>query len=194
MIAEQVSNAKAIGGSWFARRRRRDEQAAATRASDALQQLMIRWGGPPALDERDDAWVERVTQAHLDADPRVIAAEQAVGQARETAHHELEQTRAARLVAYARVFGTGPVSRNPYSYLAARPAEQIAKTTADATAAREEAALLRTLTPTEALARIGEARTEQSAREAMGSARTRAGLRETPRQRQRQPQDSARSI
>jgi len=194
MIAEQVSNAKAIGGSWFARRRRRDEQAAATRASDALQQLMIRWGGPPALDERDDAWVERVTQAHLDADPRVIAAEQAVGQARETAHHELEQARAARLVAYARVFGTGPVSRNPYSYLAARPAEQIAKTTADATAAREEAALLRTLTPTEALARIGEARTEQSAREAMGSARTRAGLRETPRQRQRQPQDSARSI
>ncbi|PCC35859.1 TrwC relaxase [Brachybacterium sp. JB7] len=170
--AEQVRAA-----SWFGKRRARtDHETAGARAQQARQHLTDEWGGPPKWNERPNVWVERVTRPRVDADPRVIEAEREHRAARDALVSRPERAQTARLTAYARAFGTDKVLRNQYAYLAANPAQQVASATQTAKQAREEADLLRSLTPAEAVERIEQTRVAEAAREAHQAERRQAAL------------------
>ncbi|WP_454116380.1 hypothetical protein [Microbacterium aurum] len=153
--------------SWFGKRRARDEHAnAQTRTAEARQQVTSEWGEPPRWNERADAWVERITKPRIENDPRVIDAEQEHRAARDALLNRPEHAQTERLVAFARVFGSERVIRNQQAYLTTNPAQQTARARKTAKQAREEAELLRSLTPDEAIERIEQTRAEQAASEA----------------------------
>ncbi|MCT2007607.1 AAA family ATPase [Micrococcus lylae] len=165
--AEQEASEQVPASSWFGKRRARDEhENAQARTAEARQQVTSEWGEPPRSNERADAWVERVTRPRIDSDPRVIDAEQEHQAARDALLHRPERAQTERLVAFARVFGAETVIRNQQAYLTTNPMQQATRAANTARQAREEAALLRTLTPAEAVARIEQTRAEQAASEA----------------------------
>ncbi len=175
VAVEQTAGEQVRASSWFGKRRARDEhENAQARAREAHQQLTSEWGETPRWNERADSWVERVTRSRIDGDPRVIDAEQEHQAARDVMLYRPERAQTARLAAYARAFGAETVIRNQQAYLATNPAQQAAQAAKTAMRAREEAALLRTLTPAEAVERIEQSRAAEAAREARRAERERA--------------------
>lgn len=165
--AEQTAGEQVRASSWFGRRRARDEhEDARAHARAARQELASEWGEPPRWNERADAWVERVTRPKIDADLRVVEAEQTQRAARDEDLSRPERAQTARLAAFGRVFGTEQVFRNRTAYLSTNPAQRAASAAQAATRARAEAELLRSLTPTEAVARIEQTRDAEAARRA----------------------------
>lgn len=174
---EQTAGEQVRTASWFGKRRARTEhENAQARTREAHRQLTSEWGEPPRWNERADAWVERVTRPRIDGDPRVIDAEQEHQTARKAMLYRPERAHTARLAAYARAFGAETVFRNQQAYLTTNPAQQATRATKTAKQAREEAALLRSLTPTEAAKRIEQTRAAQAAREAQRVEQERASL------------------
>ena len=170
-VAAQTAGEQVRVAGWFGKRRARDEhEEAKARASITRHQLANEWSEPPRWNERADAWVERVTRPKINANPRVIEAEQEHQTARDELLSMPERAQTARLAAFGRVFGAEQVLRNREAYLRTNPAQRATSTAQAAKHAREEAELLRSLTPAEAIARIEQTRAEQAAREA---ARTR---------------------
>ena len=173
--AEQEASEQVRASSWFGKRRARDEhENAQARTAEARQQVTSEWGEPPRWNERADAWVDRVTRPRIDSDPRVIDAEQEHRAARDALLHRPERAQTERLVAFARVFGAETVIRNQQAYLTANPAQQTARAAKTARQAREEVALLRSLTPTGAAERIEQTRAEQAVWEAQRAKREQA--------------------
>ena len=101
------------------------------------------WGEPPRWNERPDAWVERVTRPKIDADPRLIDAEQEHQAARDEVLSRPERAQTARLATFGRVFGAEQVFRNRKAYLRTNPAQQAAHAAQAAQQARDEAERLR---------------------------------------------------
>ena len=175
--AEQTAVEQARAVSWFGKRRARTEhENAKTRTREAHQQLASEWGEPPRWNEPTDAWVERVTRPRIDGDARVIDTEQEHQTARKALLHRPKQAHTARLAAYARAFGAETVIRNQQAYLTTNPAQQAARAAKTAKQAREEAALLRSLTPAEAAKRIEQTRAAEAARDAQQAEQRRAAL------------------
>lgn len=149
------------------RRARAEHDTAQTLAHDAERRLTTAWGAPPRWNENSASWVERVTRARIDADPRVIEANEQRQAAAKAVRKTLEPNPWPRLSAYARIFGTETVEKHRASYADARPhsiAENQARTAA---LARAEIETLRALTPAEAVERIEQSRAvEQARREA----------------------------
>ncbi|HCU76940.1 MobF family relaxase [Leucobacter triazinivorans] len=173
--AEQEASEQVRASSWFGKRRARDEhENAQARTAEARQQVTIEWGEPSRLNERADAWVERVTRPRIENDPRVIDAKQEHQAARNALLNRPERAQTERLVAFARVFGAETVIRNQQAYLTTNPAQQAARARKTARQAREEAELLRSLTPAEAAERIEQTRAEEAARNAWRAERERA--------------------
>lgn len=165
--AEQATSQQLRGSGWFGKRRARDEhKEAKAHASTIRHQLVSEWGEPPRWNERADAWVERVTRQKIDADPRLIDAEREHQAARDEVLCRPERAQTARLAAFRRVFGAEQVLRDREAYLRTNPAQRATSAAQAAKQAREEAALLRSLTPTEAVARIEQTRVEQAVRDA----------------------------
>ncbi|MGK0742016.1 MobF family relaxase [Leucobacter sp. Z1108] len=163
---EQTAGEQVRAASWFGRRRARDEHdRAKARTHDARQQLSNEWGELPRLNERAEAWVERVTRPKIDTDPRLIEAEQVHQVARDEVLNGPERAQAARLVVYGRIFGTERVFRNRDAYLSPNPSQRAKSATQTAKYARAEAELLRSLTPADAITRIELARVAEAARE-----------------------------
>lgn len=76
-VAAQTAGEQVRVAGWFGKRRARDEhEEAKARASTTRHQLANEWSEPPRWNERADAWVERVTRPKINANPRVIEAEQ----------------------------------------------------------------------------------------------------------------------
>ena len=173
--AEQEASEQVRAASWFGKRRARAaHENAQARTAGARQQVTSGWGEPPRGDERAGARVERVTRPRIDSDPRVLDAEQEHRAARDALLHRPERAHTERLAAYARVFGAETVIRNQQAYLTASPAQQAAPAAKTAKQAREEAALLRALSPAEAAERIEQTRAAQAAWEARRAERERA--------------------
>ncbi|MGO3234269.1 MAG: MobF family relaxase, partial [Microbacterium sp.] len=165
--AEQEASKQVRASSWFGKRRARDEhENVQTRTAEACQQVTSEWGEPPRWNARADAWVERVTRPRIDSDPRVLDAEREHRAARDALLNRPERAQTERLVAFARVFGSERVIRNQQAYLTTNPAQQAARAANTASQAREEAELLRTLTPAEAIERIEQTRAAQASRDA----------------------------
>lgn len=172
---ERVAGDQARTASWFGKRRARDEhEHARARASTARQRLANEWGEIPTLNEAADGWAERVTRSRVDGDPRVLDAEQQQQEARDALLSRPQRAQAARVAAYARMFGPEAVSRNRQAYLSANPAQQAVRTAEAARLAKEEAELLRSLTPSDAAARIEQTRAAQAALAAEKTERERA--------------------
>lgn len=172
---EHTAGEQVRASSWFGKRRARDEhENAQARTAEARQQVTSEWGEPPRWNERADAWVERVTRPRIDSDPRVIDAEQEHRAARDALLHRPERAQTERLVAFARVFGAETVIRNQQAYLTTNPMQQATRAAKTAKQAREEAELLRSLTPAEATERIEQTRAAQAEREAQRAERERA--------------------
>src|SRR5690625_3441124 len=173
--AEQEASEQVRTSSWFGKRRARDEhENAQARTAEARQQVTSEWGEPPRWNERAGAWVERVTRPRIDGDSRVLDAEQEHRAARDALLKRPERAQTERLVAFARVFGSERVIRNQQAHLTTNPAQQAARAAKTAKQAREEAALLRALTPAEAAERIEQTRAAQAVREAQRAERERA--------------------
>lgn len=186
--AENAAGEQARAASWFGKRRARTEhENAQARTREAHQQLTSEWGEPPRWNERADSWVERVTRPRIDGDPRVLDAEQEHQVARDALLHRPERAQTAPLAAFARAFGAETVIRNQQAYLTTNPAQQAARAAKTAKQAREEAALLRSLTPAEAVARIEQTRAAQAAREAQRVERERARLHDFDQQHRSTP-------
>ncbi|MGO1629162.1 MAG: AAA family ATPase, partial [Microbacterium sp.] len=172
--AEQEASKQVRASSWFGKRRARDEhENVQTRTAEACQQVTSEWGEPPRWNARADAWVERVTRPRIDSDPRVLDAEREHRAARDALLNRPERAQTERLVAFARVFGSERVIRNQQAYLTTNPAQQAARAANTASQAREEAELLRTLTPAEAIERIEQTRAAQASRDAQLAERER---------------------
>jgi hypothetical protein len=173
--AEQEASEQVRASTWFGKRRARDEhENAQARTAEARQQVTSEWGEPPRWNDRADAWVERVTRPRIDSDPRLIDAEQEHRAARDALLNRPERAQTERLVAFARVFGAETVIRNQQAYLTTNPAQQTARAAKTARQAREEVALLRSLTPTGAAERIEQTRAEQAVWEAQRAKREQA--------------------
>ncbi|QBE50362.1 TrwC relaxase [Leucobacter triazinivorans] len=174
---EQTAGKQVRGSSWFGKRRARDEhETAKRRTHDARQQLASEWGELPRWNERADTWVKRVTRPKIDADPRVVDAEQEHRAARDEVLRRPERAQTARLAAFGRVFGAEQVFRNRAAYLSTNPAQRAQSAAQTAKHARDEAELLRSLTPAEAVARIEQTRVAQVESEAKQSEQERARL------------------
>lgn len=132
------------------------------------------WGEPPKWNERADAWVERVTRPRIENDPRVLDTEQEHQTARDALLNRPERAQTERLIALAQAFGKERVIRNQQAYLTTNPMQQATRAAKTAKQAREEAELLRSLTPAEATERIEQTRAAQAEREAQRAERERA--------------------
>ena len=112
------------------------------------------------------------TRPRIDADPRVIEAEQQHATAAQALHAALEPNPWPSLGVYARIFVEETVRQNPGAYVNARPARLVEYATRTAQHARAEADALCTLTPAEAVERIRHPRaSEEAKREAAPDAR-----------------------
>ncbi|WP_448233405.1 MobF family relaxase [Microbacterium lacticum] len=163
--AEQTAGAKVRAAGRFRKRRAVTEHdTAQTVARDARRRLAKAWGEPPRWGESQAAWVERVTQPQIDADPRVVEAEQQCAATAQTLHAVIEPNPWPSIGVYARVFGDDAVRKNPGSYVNARPARQAEDATRTAQHARAEVETLRALTPADAVRRIELTRATEQAR------------------------------
>src|SRR5690625_4025992 len=172
---ERAARDRLRAASRFGKRRARTEhETAQARTRQVREQLAEDWGAPPRWNEDAEAWMQRVTRARIDADPRVTEAEREHRAARDAIVNRPEQERTARLAAYARVFGRDAVLRNQHAYLSASPLQRAKSASQTAKHARAEAKLLRSLTPDEAVERIEQTRAERAAREALRAEREHA--------------------
>lgn len=103
-------------------------------------------------------------QAQIDADPRVVEAEEQRAATAHNLHTAIEPNPWPTIGVYARVFGDEAVRKNPGAYVNARPARQAEDATRTAQHARAEAETLRALTPAEAVERIKQTRAAEEAR------------------------------
>ncbi|WP_447943013.1 MobF family relaxase [Microbacterium aurum] len=140
------------------RRATAEHHTAQAVASEAKGKLTKAWGAPPRWNESNEAWVERVTRPWIDADRRVIEAEQQHASAAQTLHAALEPSPWPNLRVYAHIFGDDTVRKNPGLYVNARPARQVEDTTRISQQARAEVDALRAFTPSEAAERITKIR------------------------------------
>lgn len=163
--AEQTAGAKARAAGRFRRRRAVTEHdTAQTVARDAKRRLTEAWGEPPRWNETQAAWIERVTQPRVDADPRVVEVDQQRTETGQALHTMIEPNPWPSIGIYARIFGEDTVRKNPGAYVNARPARQAEDATRTAQDARAEAEALRALTPAEAVERIAQTRAAEEAR------------------------------
>lgn len=163
--AEQAAGAKVRAAGRFRKRRAATEHdTAQTAARDAKRCLAKTWGEPPRWNETRAAWVERVTRPQIDADPRVVDAEEQRAAAGQALHAVIEPNPWPSIGVYARIFGEETVRNNPGAYLNARPTRQAESSTRTAQQARAEAETLRALAPAEAVERIKETRAAEEAR------------------------------
>ncbi len=163
--AEQTAGAKARAAGRFAKRRATAEHDTAQAvAQDAKRRLAKTWGEPPRWNETQTAWVERVTGPRVDADPRVVEAEQQRAATGQALHAMLEPNPWPSIGIYARVFGEETVRKNPGVYVNTRPARQAEDATRTAQHARAEAETLRTVPPAEAVERIAQTRAAEEAK------------------------------
>lgn len=154
------------GVGWFGSRRAAAEhRSAQTLAQTARQRLVATWGEPPRWHEDTSLWIERVTRARVDADPRVTAATARRVDAARELHAALEMGPWLKLQTYANIFGSQVVDRHLDAYLNARPHEIARDQTRTAARARAEAELLKALTPTEAAERIAQNRMTEKTRQ-----------------------------
>lgn len=141
--------------------------AAQALAQAAEQRLASTWGGLPWWNEDSASWVERVTRARIDADPRVIEATAKRDAAAEALHKALEPDRWPRLHIYTRIFGAETVMRNRASYLNAPPHSNAENQARTARQARTEIETLRALAPVDAVRRIEQTHAvQETARDA----------------------------
>jgi len=162
---EQTASANVRTAGRFKKRRAATERdTAQTVARDAKRRLTKTWGEPPRWGETQQAWVERVTTPQIDADSRVVEAEQRRAATAHALHAVNEQNPWPTIGVYARVFGDDVVRKNPGAYVNARPARQAADATRTAQQARAEAETLRAMTPAEAVERIKQTRAAEEAR------------------------------
>ncbi len=163
--AEQTASAKVHAAGRFKKRRAATERdTAQTVARDAKRRLTKAWGEPPRWNETQQAWIERVTRPQIDADPRVVEAEEQRAATAHNLHTAIEPNPWPTIGVYARVFGDEAVRKNPGAYVNARPARQAEDATRTAQHARAEAETLRALTPAEAVERIKQTRAAEEAR------------------------------
>ncbi|MGO1265565.1 MAG: MobF family relaxase [Microbacterium gubbeenense] len=163
--AEKTAHEKAwIVGRLKKRRATAEHDAARGVARDVERVLKRAWGDLPRWNEGENAWVERVTRPRIDADPRVIEAEQQHATAAQALHAALEPNPWPSLGVYARIFGEETVRQNPGAYVNARPARLVEDATRTAQHARAEADALCTLTPAEAVERIRQTRASEEAK------------------------------
>ena len=189
--AERAAGERMRSVTLFGRRRAQDEhEAAQARSTEAHGRLTSEWGAAPRANEPADAWVEKVTHPKIENNPRVVDAEQEHRAARDALLGRPEQAQTARFIAFARVFGTESVSRNRPAYLSANPALQVARAAEAARQARDEAELLRSLTPAEAAERIGQTRAAQAVREPQRIQRERASRDDLGHQHRSTPEQS----
>ncbi len=162
-----ASDSVRAAGRFTKRRATAEHRTAKTMAQDAERQLTTAWGAPPRWGESSASWIERVTRPRIDADPRVIEAEQQHAETAQAFHAVLEPNPWPSIGVYARIFGEDAVRKNPGAYVNARSARQVEEATRAAQQARAEAEALRALTPVEAVRRIVQTRAaEQAQREA----------------------------
>ncbi|GGM35216.1 TraA/ATP-dependent exoDNAse/relaxase [Microbacterium saperdae] len=162
--AEQVASAKVRTAGRFKKRRATAEHGTAqTVARDAKRRLVKGWGEPARWGEAQADWVERVTGPQVNADPRVVEAEQRRAATGRALHAAIEPNPWPTIGVYARVFGDDAVRKNPGAYVNARPARQAEDATRTAQQARAEAETLRALTPSEAIERIAQTRAAEEA-------------------------------
>ena len=165
--AEKKALDKVRAAGMFKKRRAiAEHDTAQGTARSAKRKLTKAWGEPPRWNENQAAWVERVTRPRIEADPRVIEAEQQRATAAHALHAALEPNPWPSIAVYARIFGEDAVRKNPGVYVNARPARQVEDATRTARHARAEAEVLRELTPAEAVERIKQTRaSEETKRE-----------------------------
>ena len=163
--AEQTASAKMRTAGWFKKRRTTTECDTAQSATrDAKRRLAKAWGEPPRWNESQSAWVERVTKPRIDADPRVVEAEQQRAAAAHDLHTMMEPNPWSSISIYVRIFGEEAVRKNPGAYVNARPTRQAEDATRTAQQARAEAKTLRAMTPAEAVERIKLTRAAEETR------------------------------
>lgn len=163
-VEKIASDRVRAAGRFTKRRATAEHRTAQTIAEDAERRLTAAWGEPPRWGESSASWVERVTRPRIDADPRVIQAEQQHAEAAQAFHAVLEPNPWPSIGVYARVFGEDTVRKNPGAYVNARPARQAEDAARAAQHAREEADTLRALTPVEAIERIKQTRAAEEAK------------------------------
>lgn len=165
--AERAASDRVRAAGRFTKRRATAEhRTAKTLAQDAERRLTAAWGEPPRWNERRASWVERVTKPKIDADPRVIEAEQQHAEAAQAFHAVLEPNPWPSIGVYARIFGEDTVRKNPGAYVNVRPARQAEEAIRTAQRARTEAETLRGLTPAESVERIKQTRVAEEAQRA----------------------------
>ena len=163
--AEQSAHDRVRAAGRFKKRRAATEHdTTQTVARDAKRRLTKMWGEPPRWNESQAAWAERVTRPQIDADPRVVEAEQQRATTAQALHAVIEPNPWPNIGVYARVFGEEVVRKNPGVYVNARPTRQAEDATRTAQQARAEAETLRALTPAEAVERIKQTRAAEEAR------------------------------
>lgn len=163
--AEQTAGAKVRAARRFKKRRAVTEHdTVQTAARDAKRRLTKAWGEPPRWNENRSAWIERVTTPQIDADPRVIEAEQQRTATAQALHSVIGPNPWPTIGVYARVFGDDAVRKNPGAYVNARPARLAEDATRTAQQARAEAETLRAMAPAEAVERIKQTRAAEEAR------------------------------
>lgn len=162
-VQKNASDRVRAVGRFKKRRATAEHHTAQTIAEDAERRLTDAWGEPPRWNESGASWVERVTRPRIDADPRVIEAEQQHAAAAQAFHAVLEANPWPSIGVYARIFGEDAVRKNPGAYVNARPAHQVEDATRTAQHARKEAETLRALTPAEAAERIKQTRAAEEA-------------------------------
>lgn len=154
-------------GRFTKRRATAEHHTAKTMAQDAERRLAAAWGEPPRWSESSASWVERVTRPRIDADPRVIEAEQKHAEAAQAFHAVLEPNPWPSIGVYARIFEEDAVRNNPGAYVNARPARQAEDAARTAQHARTEAETLRALSPVEAVERIKQTRAAEETKRAL---------------------------
>ena len=89
--AEKKALDKVRAAGMFKKRRAiAEHDTAQGTARSAKRKLTKAWGEPPRWNENQAAWVERVTRPRIEADPRVIEAEQQRATAAHALHAALE--------------------------------------------------------------------------------------------------------
>ncbi|GAA2113501.1 MobF family relaxase [Kocuria atrinae] len=162
---EQTASAKVRTARRFRKRRATTEHdTAQIVARDAKRRLTKTWGEPPRWNETQQAWVERIITPQIDADPRVVEAEQQRAATAQALHSVIEPNPWPTIGVYAHIFGEEVVRKNPGAYVNARPARHAEDATRAAHHARAEAETLRALTPAEAVERIRQTRAAEEAR------------------------------
>lgn len=182
-VADEAATTERLdaAGQWRHHRARHDQQIARQHTETVRDRLRSEWGSLPASADRLNAWAEHAAAQHVERDPQVTDADDAVTEAKAARQAITERQRRERLALLARLHGPERVRRDPIRYQLIDPHRETArwKTTADQ--ARQEAARLRALPPDQAARQITAKRAEIEAARQAEAERVRR-LRTTPEQ------------